>query len=450
MKPNNQQPFLANLLLALSIVATATNAFAGTTFFSSAQYNPTPDILYSISSNSVETSMDLSGFIDFGDPEGMAVDTNGNLFVAFSGDAIAQYTSHFARLFVTNIGAPSLLCFDSRGTLYGNSNDCVIAITTNGASIYASGIQGLNGLCFDQSGNLYVSTPSQILCITPLGATNIITTAAIIDPPPPPPMGFNPSIRSLAIDIHTNLYAAIYEGGPSERYIFQIGQNGAGVGGMQIPGSTMSVTIAVDEFTNYIYAATGANYGLDVNGPFGAAYIGSPFKLKAGYLAYSPLNEVIAQLVPYILKQPSSLTLPTGSDAYFDSTASGTTPLTYQWYFNSVNLIPGATNTMLVLTNVSPSQSGQYTMVASNYLGTVTNQAASLSVLPTLTVTMVPGVNLFGQIGSSYTVQYINATGPTNAWVSLVTVTLTNSPQFYFDVSAIGQPSRFYRSFLAH
>jgi len=40
---------------------------------------------------------------------------------------------------------------------------------------------------------------------------------------------------------------------------------------------------------------------------------------------------------------------------------------------------------------------------------------------------------------------YINAIGPTDAWVKLGTVTLTNTSQLYFDVSAIGQPTRLYR-----
>jgi hypothetical protein len=38
-----------------------------------------------------------------------------------------------------------------------------------------------------------------------------------------------------------------------------------------------------------------------------------------------------------------------------------------------------------------------------------------------------------------------NAFGPPGNWLPLATITLTNSPEMYFDVSAIGQPARFYR-----
>jgi hypothetical protein len=52
---------------------------------------------------------------------------------------------------------------------------------------------------------------------------------------------------------------------------------------------------------------------------------------------------------------------------------------------------------------------------------------------------------LTGSVGSSLRADYINQFGPTDAWVALDTVTLTNTPQLYFDVSAPGQPPRLYR-----
>ena len=50
-----------------------------------------------------------------------------------------------------------------------------------------------------------------------------------------------------------------------------------------------------------------------------------------------------------------------------------------------------------------------------------------------------------GNVGDSLRLDYINAIGPTDAWVTLGTVTLTNTWQLYFDVSAPGQPARLYR-----
>ena len=48
-------------------------------------------------------------------------------------------------------------------------------------------------------------------------------------------------------------------------------------------------------------------------------------------------------------------------------------------------------------------------------------------------------------IGHSVRLDHINRYGPTDAWVTLDTVTLTNTSQLYFGTSSIGQPARLYR-----
>lgn len=60
-------------------------------------------------------------------------------------------------------------------------------------------------------------------------------------------------------------------------------------------------------------------------------------------------------------------------------------------------------------------------------------------------MSMATEIPLSGPIGSSVRVDHINQVGPTNAWVTLDTVVLTNSPQLYFDVTAYPQPPRLYR-----
>jgi len=73
-------------------------------------------------------------------------------------------------------------------------------------------------------------------------------------------------------------------------------------------------------------------------------------------------------------------------------------------------------------------------------------QTGTPSVLPSFKlISMVPAITVTGNMGDSLRLDYINAVGPTNAWVTLDTVTLTNTPQLYFDVTAPGQPKRLYR-----
>jgi hypothetical protein len=67
------------------------------------------------------------------------------------------------------------------------------------------------------------------------------------------------------------------------------------------------------------------------------------------------------------------------------------------------------------------------------------------SVMPSLDLHIVPAITLTGNIGSKVRLDYINQFGPIDAWVTLGTVTLTNTSQLYFDVSAPGQRERLYR-----
>ena len=72
-------------------------------------------------------------------------------------------------------------------------------------------------------------------------------------------------------------------------------------------------------------------------------------------------------------------------------------------------------------------------------------QTNVVSVPPVLRMSFATKLTLTGAIGSNVRVDYINQFGPTDAWVTLDTVTLTNTSQLYFDTSAPGQPPRLYR-----
>jgi hypothetical protein len=64
---------------------------------------------------------------------------------------------------------------------------------------------------------------------------------------------------------------------------------------------------------------------------------------------------------------------------------------------------------------------------------------------PTLDIHSIPAIILAGQVGSSQRVDYINQFGPINAWVTLATVTLTNTIQLFPVIPMVGQPARLYR-----
>jgi hypothetical protein len=73
-------------------------------------------------------------------------------------------------------------------------------------------------------------------------------------------------------------------------------------------------------------------------------------------------------------------------------------------------------------------------------------QTGTPGILPSLSLLgIAPVITLTGSIGHSVRLDYINQFGPTDAWVTLATVTLTNTSQLYFDTSARGRPQRVYR-----
>jgi len=82
---------------------------------------------------------------------------------------------------------------------------------------------------------------------------------------------------------------------------------------------------------------------------------------------------------PIILVQPTNQTVVGGGAASFSVTASGTLPLSYQWSFNTTNLV-GETNATLRLTNVQFSQAGNYLVQIANTCGSILSSNATLTV----------------------------------------------------------------------
>jgi pimeloyl-ACP methyl ester carboxylesterase len=100
------------------------------------------------------------------------------------------------------------------------------------------------------------------------------------------------------------------------------------------------------------------------------------------YLAKSTFtitaNDVVG--APTIITQPQGQTVNAGANVTFSVTASGTSPLTYQWRKNGVN-IAGANNPTLALNSVTAANSGGYSVRISNAYGSVVSDTASLAVL---------------------------------------------------------------------
>ncbi len=85
---------------------------------------------------------------------------------------------------------------------------------------------------------------------------------------------------------------------------------------------------------------------------------------------------------PAVVSQPPSQTILAGQNATFPVSVTGTSPLAYQWRFNGA-AISGATTNPLVLAGAQSADAGNYTVVITNSIGSVTSAVAVLSVIVT-------------------------------------------------------------------
>jgi len=107
---------------------------------------------------------------------------------------------------------------------------------------------------------------------------------------------------------------------------------------------------------------------------------------------------------PLITSQPASRTNIAGTTATFTVSASGTTPLGYQWvkngtnYLADANNVSGAMTTTLTLTNVAQSDAASYTAIVTNPAGSLASSPAILTVLvpPVITTQPQSQTNHFG------------------------------------------------------
>lgn len=107
---------------------------------------------------------------------------------------------------------------------------------------------------------------------------------------------------------------------------------------------------------------------------------------------------------PNITNQPVSLTASPGANATFDVTAGGLPAPTYRWRLGTTTL-PNQTNSSLTVSNVSASESGDYTVIVSNFLGSVTSEVATLTVQPPLRFT------LFERLGGQFRMGFTREAG---------------------------------------
>jgi uncharacterized repeat protein (TIGR03803 family) len=339
-------------------------------------------------------------------------DASGNIYGATSNNAVAGEGNIFK---MAPGGVPSAFCTFASG-LNGTLPVGALALGNDG-NFYGMTGTGIGG---------GTSTNGNIFRITPQGAiTNIYSFTGVSD-------GYLP-IGQLALGTDGNFYGVTRRNKiantPAYGTVFKVTPAGALTTIYTLNG-VLDRTDGAYPFAGLLQAADGNFYGttlqgfyLTLNGVIYNSSYGTVFRVTpgGGYATLTDFNDsddgaypattlvqgadgglygttsqggpgghgTVFRLgyasAPQILTQPASQTNAIGGTASFDVTVTGAPLLTYQWQENGTNLsdgggVSGTATRVLTLRNLAAGQTGTYSVIVNNALGSATSSGANLTV----------------------------------------------------------------------
>ncbi len=275
-------------------------------------------------------------------PSGVALDRDGNLYVADTGN-------HVIRRLNVSTGAVTSFAgfFENPGSADGNGT--------------AARFRFPRGVAIDAEGNVLVADSNNhtIRRISPAGDVTTVAGA--------------PGSQGTA---NGNAGTARFS------FPFGIAVDQAGIIYVSDTGNFTIRRIA-GETVATIGGTAGASGYLDgtfsfFNDPTGIAVD------RAGIIYVAEANNNVVRrgesvTAPAISVQPQAVAATNGGTATFTVTAAGG-DLSYQWRFRGLPII-GANTATLTLPNVNESSAGDYSVVVTNSLGTVTSRNAALTIV---------------------------------------------------------------------
>jgi hypothetical protein len=325
--------------------------------------------------------------------------TNAGYYQVIVTNFAGSVTSAIAVLGVTNI--PAAVTVQPTNQLVGVGTTAILTATATGTAPLRYQWQ-VNGTNLVNGGHISGAT-SNVLAISNVQLANsssnytvIVTninnsatsSVAILQVQASPVITVQPTPTNQSMAVgSTATFAVTAVGTVPLHYQWQYGTNLVNwtnlVNGVHISGATTNVlTISTAQMTNSgFYSVIVMNI--------------------AGSVTSSIVDLTVTNIPPAITVQPTTNQLVgVGTTATLAVIATGTAPLSYQWQVNGTNLmnghangatISGTTNNVLTISNVQTNNSStNYTVVVTNFAGSVTSSVAALTVQAAPLITMQP------------------------------------------------------------
>ena len=252
------------------------------------------------------------------------------------------------------------------GTIYvGSVDKKLYALTSQGSNLWSYATTGhlYSSPAIGSDGSIYVgSWDNKLYAISAAGKIKwTFSTGNLVQSSP-------------AIGSDGTIYF-----GADEKKVYALNSDGSLRWFLITSGIVRSSPVISPEGILYIGAEDGRMYA--IRGSSGPAE--SPWPMFRGNARHwGKVSLVITQ-------PPQSQRIIIGQQVNFNIQVSGPGPLSYQWKLDGTN-VPIATNSSLVISNVQPIHGGEYTVVVSNLLETVTSMPAQLTVVVPPVITLQP------------------------------------------------------------
>lgn len=363
---------------------------------------------------------DVGVFARFGAPTGITLDNRNNYYVvdaAFS--TVRQITfNHFDYTVSTLAGSagttgsadgtgtsalfnqPEGITTNGNGTLFVTDtlNDTLRQVTTAGVVTTLAGSAGNPGGVDGLGTAAQFNTPTGV-AMNGLGTLYIADskndTIRETGPNPAPQWQTQPQSKQVVTGQSAS-FTVQASGTPAPAYQWQISTDAGVTWGNLSEGGNFAGT------TNGTLKIVATNVGMT----------GNQFRCVATNSAGSTTSNTatLTVITPLtFVTQPVGLNVKAATKVTLSVSATAASALTYQWQFNGAN-ITGATNATLVFKSVATANSGNYTVVVTSALGSLTSDSAMLmvaKVVPKITVQPSP----FSTMAGSTATFSVTATG---------------------------------------